>query len=254
MDSKTRRLAYWRGFSFTLIELLVVITIIAVMVALLMPALKEAKEGANWVKCMSNQRQIGLAFTMYGEQYGRYPFSREIVLANAHWTTRITPFLTRFTNSTWAGGGAGTRSPVLICPSRGRHTTNLEPSYSANRQFLGSDTVLTSQYPRQYPYTSRPQEVILVADASLGTLIESSAHFDYPIDFKQAFNPATANTPVYGPDNVDAYNGGTWGNIRFRHRSNTKANAVFVDGHVEAIHVNQLYERYVKLDAPVTAW
>src|SRR5687768_10633410 len=59
--------------AFTLVELLVVVGIIALLVALLMPALSKVRKHAFEVKCAANLRSIGQGLTMYTQQYGFYP-------------------------------------------------------------------------------------------------------------------------------------------------------------------------------------
>ncbi len=75
---------------FTLIELLVVIAIIALLLAILMPSLKKAKEMAKRAYCLSNTKQLTLAWMMYANDYeGKIVNSHSLVAGDGGWTPSI---------------------------------------------------------------------------------------------------------------------------------------------------------------------
>ena len=120
---------------FTLIELLVVIAIIAILAAILLPALNSARERGRTASCLNNQKQFALAMTMYAaDNDGRIPTTRNTndFRVPGYWNIQIYNY-------------AGKDSAVFTCPS---YTGEKLDNASANFKVVngGTDEFFSGSY------------------------------------------------------------------------------------------------------------
>jgi len=233
MDRMSRR-------AFTLVELLVVVGIIALLIAILLPALNKARVQAQSVACMMNLRQIGAAVSMYtidnrGYFNGASLYSHNWTVIETYWFVRYDPYLgiprdelvsARAQAKVWGDPGnwanpvpigAGTTPVNTVRPFWASGALNGESGlcYIANSRIMG-----------------RSNNIYDTQTASVGALLRIHQVVQ-PTDKVLIFchNFRMAGAWVYGTG------GSVTDHFFFGHGGQTM-NVLFVDGHVAPVRKN----------------
>jgi prepilin-type N-terminal cleavage/methylation domain-containing protein/prepilin-type processing-associated H-X9-DG protein len=130
--------------AFTLIELLVVIAIIAILAAMLLPALNRAKLKADSTVCQNNIRQVMIGMTLYAQDYHAYPIQNSII-------TNLQPYVhaawpMRNYSAQWVYQGSG--NGLYSCPSYNRSKGVYTPD------IWGSDVFSFSRTSGSFAYNA----------------------------------------------------------------------------------------------------
>lgn len=201
--------------SFTLVELLVVIAIIALLAALLLPAIRNAREAGKRTVCGQNLKQIGMKIIMFAEDYDGYfpPYYNSIANAPV-WgggqfqTPGSWSWWEYLSGKNWAAM-AQNETAVFKCPSNTTTTVGHSPwnKYVYNQYLNGIEN---GNKEWRYGQTIRsPSALVMLADASF--IGPYQVPFTNPADYYDTTSPNYA--------------------IGYWHSDG--ANLLFVDGHVK---------------------
>jgi prepilin-type processing-associated H-X9-DG protein/prepilin-type N-terminal cleavage/methylation domain-containing protein len=214
--------------AFTLIELLVVVCVIAILAAMLLPALARAKGRAKSIQCVSNLRQLDLAAQIYtGDNAESYPYAYYFDLVKS--IEYCWDFTTDETSGQVVPGvlWQGQSNPhIQQCPSfSGNADWNADPytGYNYNTSYVGhgqgeSSSDLTGQaapIPAKFGAVHHPAKTVVFGDGQYASGADKFMRAPFP-------NPGDAN--------LSGRYAGTQG---FRH--NGRSNAAFCDGHAASL-------------------
>jgi prepilin-type N-terminal cleavage/methylation domain-containing protein/prepilin-type processing-associated H-X9-DG protein len=240
---KTAGLCVRRACAFTLIELLVVIAIIAILAALLLPALAKTKEEGKSIQCRGNLRQLQVCWELYQNEYGG-------VLCPNNWI-RTLDTASSFQSSSWCNGNARmdtTTSNIqtgLLYPYNNSTGIYHCPS-DVSTIMAANGNLLPQLRTRSYNMSQSVNGLGFMSDPDLGGLIVD-AEFPCFMKYSQITNPPPSRLLVFIDENEGTLNDDqfgypmpnfapdTWWDMP-SNRHNQGGNLSFADGHVENWH------------------
>jgi len=209
-----------RSRAFTLVELLVVIGIIAILIALLLPAMTKARIASVQIKCMAQHRQLMMAVLLYSNESSGWGPRHGTTVDGRFLTWYHQPVLGRFLGNRmrWHGDGQNT-TRIIYCAARPWP----DGDFSADKLGIGINTRHGSRIARdQTTNPINPQRPFKF------TRIKRPAQVLYLVD-----TGSWVWEKTYDGDPLSTWTGGgTSGAVVYRHGQNTVVS--FADGHVAA--------------------
>lgn len=216
--------------AFTLIELLVVIAIIALLLSILLPALREVKRQAQTVVCKSNIRQIGLAAYFYAEANDTYiPRGGQL----RTWFKSFLPYLDQKQSKTDYRDVKIYRCPGF--PDKAQTVCYVVSSWTFNDSADPTGHEVTE--PTKLRTFRRPETTVYLAD---------NEHGSWRPIIKDHTDPGIARLDVWNPGHLP---GSIAENTTFGRRVASKrhkkgSNYLFLDWHVEYIPTEDMSVKY----------
>jgi prepilin-type N-terminal cleavage/methylation domain-containing protein/prepilin-type processing-associated H-X9-DG protein len=223
---------------FTLIELLVVIAIIAILAALLLPALSKAKEKAKGINCLSNMRQIGLAFKLYTDDHN--DVFVQLARDGAAPAGAIIPSTVTWWPDLLAASIGGKSIRIYNCPTL---TATNSFGIGMNHPELGQ--FLTTMPSVRENQVKQPVATVVFGDAQV---ISNPTERDPD---KWVAENSLVNILFRTPNNEPYYT--TVDPIRVFNRHSRRANVAHVDGHAVAVRTSTIGFQYPE-GHPLALW